>query len=83
MIRNIQKEKLVSRNLFIICTFGLPHYKGKLFFLPLSILVHFNVGNPGGKTNIQTIFDFCPRVLRYVVSYRGHWLTNSLTQSPS
>ena len=33
MIKNIQKEELVSRNLVIIRTSGLHYYKGKFNFL--------------------------------------------------
>jgi hypothetical protein len=38
-------------------------------------LVEFNVGNPAGMTNIQTMFDTSPCVLKEVVGYRSDGVT--------
>lgn len=37
------------------------------FYWYLCTLVDFNAGTPSGTTTIQTMFDFCPHVLKHVV----------------
>jgi hypothetical protein len=72
----IQKQKFISQNLFVIQVSGLHQYKGNsqgyYFFWLLHTVVNFNVGTPGGMTNIQTLFNLCPHVLSRVVGYCSH-----------
>ena len=42
-------------------------------FIALSIHLYFSVLAPlTSQKIIQTIFDFCPRVLKHVMGYRSH-----------
>ena len=50
------------------------YYEEKLtkLFSDYYYFKNFHVANPDGTTNIQTIFDLCPRVLKHVVGYCSH-----------
>lgn len=47
----------------------------KFYFWLLPKLIDFNVGKPAGVTNIQTMFDTSPSVLKKVVGYRSEGVT--------
>jgi hypothetical protein len=38
----------------------------------LTTLVDFNLGIPGGMTNIEMIFNQCPHVWKHVLGYHSH-----------
>jgi hypothetical protein len=69
-------RRYASKNKNLYLDFQLLHYKGKLskffFFGLLLALAAFKVGTPGGTTNIQTIFDVCPRILKHAVCYHSY-----------
>jgi hypothetical protein len=44
----------------------------RIFYVPTHLNIFQCVGTPDDTKNIQTIFDFCSRVLKYIMGYRSH-----------
>ena len=69
----IRKEKFISWKLFIYrhpdCSTTEANSK---IILLLTTLPDFNLGIPGGMTNIEMIFNPCLRVLKHVLGYHSH-----------
>jgi len=69
----IRKEKFISWKLFIYrhpdCSTTEANTK---IILLLTTLPDFNLGIPGGMTNIEMIFNPCLHVLKHVLGYHSH-----------
>ena len=79
----IQKEKVISLNLFITQNYDFTHYKDQLvkfyfFSYLLPTLIDFSVDILDDKRNDQIIFDPCARFLKHIVGFRDTGLLGAL-----